>query len=116
VPEVLEVISTESDAQYDGDLLCDEQGDALGDDVPVRERARLPLGSPLEDNSGVLLTLAVIPDIDGNRLPDIVTVTDAHKVDTTEFEPQEVGVLLWEGQGVELGDSTSVDENALLLL
>jgi hypothetical protein len=60
VPEVLGVASTESDALDDGDLLCDEQGDALGDDVPVRERARLPLGSPLEDNSGVLLALPLV--------------------------------------------------------
>ena len=57
MPEVLGVASTESEALDDGDLLCDEQGDALGDDVPVRERAKLPLGSPLEDNSGVLLAL-----------------------------------------------------------
>ena len=49
MPEALEVISTESDALYDGDLLCDEQGDALEDDVPERVSAKLPLGSPLED-------------------------------------------------------------------
>ena len=60
MPEVLGVASTESDALDDGDLLCDEQGDALGDDVPVRESAKLPLCSPLEDRSGVLLALPLV--------------------------------------------------------
>ncbi len=41
VLEALEVVSTESDALDDGDLLCDEQGDALGDDVPERVSAKL---------------------------------------------------------------------------
>ena len=58
--EALEVVCTESEALDDGDLLCDEQGDALGDDVPVRESAKLPLCSPLEDRSGVLLALPLV--------------------------------------------------------
>ena len=86
MPEALEVVNVESDALDDGDLLCDEQGDALGDDVPVRESARLPLSNPLEDRSGVLLTLLVTPETDDKGVPVTLTERDVQKVDTTEFE------------------------------
>ena len=77
VPEALEVASSESEAQDDGDLLCDGQGEALGDGVPVREGARLPLGSPLEDRSEVLLTLTLVqpltePLFDAAKLTELV--------------------------------------------
>ena len=75
--EALKVVSTESDALDDGDLLCDEQGDALGDDAPERVSTKLPLGSPLEDNSGVLLTLTlaqtlVEPLLEAIKLTELV--------------------------------------------
>ena len=85
VPEALEVASSESDAQDDGDLLCDGQGEALGDGVPVREGARLPLGSPLEDRSEVLLTLTLVqpltePLFDAAKLTDEQKLAVAHAI------------------------------------
>ena len=113
VPEALEVASSESDAQDDGDLLCDEQGEALGDGVPVREGARLPLGSPLEDRSEVLLTLTLVqtltePLFDAAKLTELVGDT----VDVGEAVEQSDADALRDGLEEALCESATEREGA----
>ena len=115
MPEALEVVNVESDALDDGDLLCDEQGDALEDDVPVRESARLPLGSPLEDRSGVLLTLPlvqtlVVPLLEASKLAEPVGDT----VDVGVTEAQIDADTLRDGLEDALCESAAVREEAAL--
>ena len=109
------MVSTESDALDDGDLLCDEQGDALGDDVPERVSAKLPLGSPLEDNSGVLLALP-LPQTLVEPLLEAIKLTEpvGDTVDVGEAVEQIDADALRDGLEDTLCESAAVREEAAL--
>jgi hypothetical protein len=80
--------TADGDAREDGEALCEEQEDALGDAPFERVKRGDPLDSPLAVVQNELLALAVTPDAEDRGDEDALRVPDAQTVAAPDAEAQ----------------------------
>ncbi len=107
--------TTEGDEIAEEELLCEEQGDALNENEPVRESIALGVKEPQYDIKTLREATPVgLGDTTDEKVDDVLAVTRAAEAvgASADGDAHEDEELLCEGQGGALGDSTPLRECA----